>query len=101
MSENKRDTAPWVDPDDAPDLSDEFFEKAVWQIAGRTVTSEEGMAAMAAGLRRGRPVQATHKQPVTLRLDAQALAQLRATGKGWQTRAAQVLADWAKTQNRA
>lgn len=46
--------------------------------------------------RRGRPVQATHKQPVTLRLDPDALAHWRATGKGWQTRAAQVLADWAK-----
>lgn len=49
--------------------------------------------------RRGRPKAAQHKQPVTLRLEQQALAQLRATGKGWQTRAAQVLADWAKTQN--
>lgn len=100
MSENKRDTTPWVDPDDAPDLSEADLSKAVWQIAGRTVTPEEGMAALAAGLRRGRPVQATHKQPVTLRLDPQALVQLRATGKGWQTRAAQVLADWAKTQSR-
>ena len=51
--------------------------------------------------RRGRPVQDSHKQPVTLRLDPDALAVLRATGKGWQTRAAQVLADWAKTHSRA
>ncbi|WP_157725494.1 BrnA antitoxin family protein [Vitreoscilla filiformis] len=40
----------------------------------------------------GRPVQAIHKQPVTLRMDAEALARWRATGKGWQTRAAAVLA---------
>ena len=74
---------------------------------------EQGLAEARAGVfaqvhtpaqiaaRRGRPVQASHKQPVTLRLDPDALAALRATGKGWQTRAAQVLADWAKTHSRA
>jgi uncharacterized protein (DUF4415 family) len=40
----------------------------------------------------GRPVQTTHKQPVTLRMDPQALEGWRASGKGWQTRAAEVLA---------
>ena len=44
--------------------------------------------------RRGRPVQETHKQAITLRLDPQVLATWRASGKGWQTRAAQVLAVW-------
>jgi len=43
----------------------------------------------------GRPVQATHKQPVTLRIDPQALEGWRASGKGWQTRAAEVLAKHA------
>lgn len=57
---------------------------------GQVTTSEQIKA------RRGRPVQATHKEPVTLRLDSEVLAHWRATGKGWQTRAAQVLADWAK-----
>ena len=51
--------------------------------------------------RRGRPVKATHKQPVTLRLDPDTLAAWRASGKGWQTRAAQVLADWLKTHSPA
>lgn len=39
--------------------------------------------------RRGRPagsVQAVTKEPVKLRLDADVLAALRATGDGWQTR---------------
>lgn len=49
----------------------------------------------------GRPVQATHKQAITLRLDPDTLAKMRATGKGWQTRAAQVLADWMKTDTPA
>lgn len=39
----------------------------------------------------GRPRQSVHKQPVTLRLDPDALARWRASGKGWQTRAAAVL----------
>jgi uncharacterized protein (DUF4415 family) len=39
--------------------------------------------------RRGRPVgsvQAVTKEPVKIRLDADVLAALRATGDGWQTR---------------
>ena len=40
----------------------------------------------------GRPVQVVHKQPVTLRLDPEVLARWRASGKGWQTRAAKALA---------
>lgn len=70
-------------------------DQAVSGQAGRVHTPEQIAA------RRGRPVQATHKQPVTLRLDPEALAQWRATGKGWQTRAAQVLADWMKAHMHA
>lgn len=46
----------------------------------------------------GRPsgsVAATHKQPVTLRMEPEALAKWRASGKGWQTRAAKLLATHA------
>jgi uncharacterized protein (DUF4415 family) len=48
--------------------------------------------------RRGRPVgsiQASTKSPTTLRLDAEALKRWRASGKGWQTRAAALLAKYA------
>lgn len=27
--------APWVDPDDAPELSDEFFDKGTWRVGSR------------------------------------------------------------------
>jgi uncharacterized protein (DUF4415 family) len=40
----------------------------------------------------GRPPQAEHKEPVTLRLESDALGLWRASGKGWQTRAAALLA---------
>lgn len=42
--------------------------------------------------KRGRPPAAVHKAPVTLRMDPVALARWRASGKGWQTRAAALLA---------
>ena len=45
--------------------------------------------AQIAARKRGRPlgsVQAVTKEPVKLRLDADVLAALRATGDGWQTR---------------
>lgn len=34
----------------------------------------------------GRPAAATVKIPISIRLDADVLAALKATGKGWQTR---------------
>ena len=46
---------------------------------------------------RGRPVADVHKKPVTLRIDPHALEVWRASGKGWQTRAAEVLAKYAPT----
>lgn len=55
---------------------------------GRVNTPAQIMARRPAG----RPVQTVHKMPVTLRLEADALAAWRASGKGWQTRAAQALA---------
>jgi uncharacterized protein (DUF4415 family) len=55
---------------------------------GRVHTPEQILARRAAG----RPVQTVHKAPVTLRLDPDVLAAWRASGKGWQTRAAQALA---------
>ena len=42
---------------------------------------------------RGRPVLANKKIMLSLRLEPQVLAALRATGDGWQTRAAAVLKD--------
>ena len=58
---------------------------------GRVNTPEQIAARRAAG----RPVQAVHKAPVTLRLEPEVLAAWRASGKGWQTRAAQALATLA------
>jgi len=61
-------------------------------LAARTYTPEDLQTLKA---KRGRPTgskQATVKVPTTLRLDEAVLTRWRASGKGWQTRAALVLA---------
>ena len=62
-----------TDPDDAPELTEAFFQTAD-RYDGTTLKP------------RGRPRAAATKEPVKLRLDADVLAALRATGDGWQTR---------------
>lgn len=79
MPASKRATRPaWVDPDDAPELTDEFFERADEYAGERLV-------------RRGRPSGSGTKELVSLRIDREVLTQLRATGRGWQTRANDIL----------
>lgn len=89
------------DPKDIPmDAFERDLLESVRQAlrSQRCVTTGDGVARRAAGRP---PQEAVHKQPVTLRLDPDALAAWRASGKGWQTRAAQVLADWAKKHSTA
>ena len=64
--------ADWVDPDDAPELTDEWFDKADLML-GRQV------------IRRGRPPGST-KRLVSLRLDEAVIQAFSAEGPGWQTR---------------
>ncbi len=74
MTEKKRSMpAIWHDPDDAPELTAAFFKSA---------DLYEGNKIKA----RGRPKSVTTKEAVKLRLDADVLAALRASGEGWQTR---------------
>jgi uncharacterized protein (DUF4415 family) len=62
----------WVDPDDAPELDDEWFARADFKIGGKIV-------------RRGRP-PGSDKRLVSLRLDQAVVDHFRASGPGWQTR---------------
>jgi uncharacterized protein (DUF4415 family) len=87
-------TKPWTDPDDAPALTQADMARGTWQVGGQPVSASEGQALAQKALR-GRPVgsvQAQHKRPTTLRLDEEVLQRWRASGKGWQTRAAELLA---------
>jgi uncharacterized protein (DUF4415 family) len=63
----------WRDPDDAPALTETFFDRAEIRKGDKVV-------------RRGRPPLPNPKQAVKLRLDADVLAAYRKTGSGWQTR---------------
>ncbi len=67
----------WKDPDDAPELDDEWFAKAEVRIGDKVI-------------RKGRPRGST-KDAVSLRLDQAVIDHFRAGGPGWQTRINEVL----------
>ena len=90
----KSSNKPWTDPDDAPELTEADLRRGQWQVGGVPVRAKEGKALAKAALR-GRPVGSVkdqHKVQTTLRLDKDVLQRWRASGKGWQTRAAELLA---------
>ncbi|MDP4823477.1 MAG: BrnA antitoxin family protein [Aestuariivirgaceae bacterium] len=72
-----------MDPDDAPKLTEEWFETADFYIGEKLI-------------RRGRPVGSGTKQQITLRLDKDVIEAFRKTGPGWQARMNDVLARSAK-----
>ncbi|MFC0140639.1 BrnA antitoxin family protein [Erwinia mallotivora] len=74
----------WVDPDDAPELDDAFFESASLQDGNKTI-------------RRGRPVSsAPLKKSATIRYSPEVIDAFKSTGRGWQTRMDTALKDWLK-----
>ncbi|MCL2635927.1 MAG: BrnA antitoxin family protein [Betaproteobacteria bacterium] len=89
MNGNKRDTpTAWTDPDDAPELTDEFFARADEYVGQKLV-------------RKGRPKADSTKLALTVRYDADIVEAFKATGKGWQTRMNEALKDWLKTHKPA
>ena len=100
MSAKSRNTPmTWVDPDDAPELPDAFFDNGVWRIGDKIVSREQAEAEMAARKPRGRPVGSGTKTSTTIRFDTDVLAAFRATGEGWQTRMNDVLRDWLRSHD--
>ena len=84
--ENIKNT--WVDPDDAPELTDTWFETADLYKEGKLV-------------RRGRPKLENPKVATSIRYDANIIEAFKATGKGWQGRMNDALAEWLKTHKPA
>lgn len=79
MNESKRASkAIWADPDDAPELTDDWFQSADQYEGGKLV-------------RRGRPRSENRKTAISLRVDADVLERFRASGPGWQSRMNKVL----------
>lgn len=85
MSANKTSTGiDWVGPDDAPELSDAYFDQANEYVADQLV-------------KRGRPRAVVVRERITIRLEHDVVEQFRASGPGWQTRMNAALVDWLKT----
>jgi uncharacterized protein (DUF4415 family) len=84
------------DMSDSKDMSD--FERELLESIRQAVTGKFNGACVThtpeAIKKRGRPAGTT-KRPATLRIDELALEAWRASGKGWQTRAAAILAKHA------
>ncbi|KAB7575636.1 BrnA antitoxin family protein [Verminephrobacter sp. Larva24] len=68
-------------PDGAPELGDEFFERADEYLGDKPV-------------HRGRPRLARPQQLLTILFDADVIEAFKATGSGWQTRMNDALKDW-------
>lgn len=79
-------SAPWVDPDDAPEWSTEAFDRAEIRRGEQLVRPATGTLA-----KRGRPKLEQPKKQVTLRLDQDVIDRLRAEGPGWQSRINEIL----------
>ena len=61
--------------------------------------TEEELERVKGTMKRGRPKLAAPKEHVTIRLDADIVEKLRASGKGWQTRVNDVLREYVAGQN--
>lgn len=82
MSAKKSDiNEPWIDPDDAPEWTEDHFRYAQVSDGGKIIREAVGT-----WTRPGRPPLANPKRQVTLRLDPDVLEKFRATGTGWQSR---------------
>lgn len=88
MSENKENMKnSWVDPDDAPELDDYWFEHADHYRGGVLI-------------QRGRPVGST-KVSTTIRFDSDVLEAFKKGGKGWQSRMNRALRQWLDEHDRS
>lgn len=85
-------TAAAMSDEDNPPWTDEMFANAVPYPV---------YMAQREKIKSGRPlVNGIAKKPVTLRIDVDLVAQLRASGKGWQTRLNAQIREWINPSNR-
>ncbi|MBI4755997.1 MAG: BrnA antitoxin family protein [Betaproteobacteria bacterium] len=82
---------PVADADNPPTVA------AQWQDAVESRSLPELRRKLVA--RRRGPGRAPLKVPTTIRFDADVLAALKASGKGWQTRVNEAMRDWLKTHS--
>jgi uncharacterized protein (DUF4415 family) len=76
-TKNASGSTEWTDPDDAPELTPELLAEAERWTGDQFVEGPR---------RPGRPKSEVTKELISIRLDPEVLAKLRATGPGWQAR---------------
>jgi uncharacterized protein (DUF4415 family) len=96
MAEKRRVTKSWIDPDDAPEWTDDQFDRAEIATAGKVIRPARGTLTRPVG----RPKKEDAKVSVHLRLSPDVLAHFRARGPGWQTRIDETLRKAVKLKDR-
>jgi len=82
----------WVDPDDAPEWSEDQFDRAEVRHGDKVLSPAQGTLTRP----RGRPKKPDAKIHIHIRLSPQVLGHFRAMGPGWQTRIDEVLRQWVR-----
>ena len=96
IAKEKSMTPSWIDPDDAPELTEDVAARAQITIGGKVIREATGTLT-----KRGRPPMGhAPKQQVTLRLPGEVIAYFKAGGPGWQTRVGEVLASYTAKASR-
>lgn len=78
---SKNEKEVWIDPDDAPEWTEEMFRRAAIYHGDKLIRPASGTLT-----KPGRPKSADPKKQVTLRLDSIVLEKFRAMGPRWQSR---------------
>ena len=90
----------WVDPDDAPEWTDEMFAAAEYSVDGVVVRPATGVLTKDGVRPIGRPrLGERARKPVTMRLPPHVLDYFRGTGPGWQRRVSEILETYVARQN--
>ena len=96
MDASKRNSDDSWDPDTAPEIPDDAWDRAQISIGGKVIREATGTLT-----KRGRPPMGhAPKQQVTLRLPGEVIAYFKAGGPGWQTRVGEVLARYTAKASR-
>jgi len=96
MGASKKSTDDSWDPDTAPEIPDDAWDRAQISIGGKVIRAATGTLTKA-----GRPpIGSQAKTQVTLRLPAEVIAHFKAGGPGWQTRISDLLQRHASKETR-
>jgi uncharacterized protein (DUF4415 family) len=75
----------WVDPDDAPEITEALIASGKWKVDGRVVTRNEALAEL--GM----------EDSATVTLDTEVVDAFRRHGEGWQAKMNAALREWLAT----